>query len=117
MAADDVICPKHDSYIEGTSLGCFCLDAQHTVCGQSCTMCVSWVDTLFCLDESLKHAQVAVSSPAAALKSVICRAAADKGAEEEAERQLVAVKKLKAEVARKEGMLKATQSELDKVPP
>lgn len=64
-----------------------------------------------------KHAQVAVSSPAAALKSVMCRAAADKGAEEEAERQLVAVKKLKAEVARKEGMLKATQSELDKVPP
>lgn len=38
-----------------------------------------------------------------------------KGAEEEAERQLEVVKKLKAEVTRKEGMLKATQSELDKV--
>ena len=47
--------------------------------------------------------------------SVICRAATGKGAEEEAERQLVVVKKLKAEVTRKEGMLKATQSELDRV--
>ena len=46
---------------------------------------------------------------------VVCRAAAEKGAEQEAERQLVVVKKLKAEVTRKEGMLKATQSELDKV--
>ena len=45
----------------------------------------------------------------------VCRAATDKGAEEEAERQLVVVRKLKAEVTRKEGMLKATQSELDKV--
>ena len=46
---------------------------------------------------------------------MVCRAAAEKGAEQEAERQLVVVKKLKAEVTRKEGMLKATQSELDKV--
>lgn len=48
---------------------------------------------------------------------VVCRTAAEKGAEEEAERQLVVVKKLKAEVTRKESMLKATQSELDKVAP
>ena len=47
---------------------------------------------------------------------MLCRAAADKGAQEEAERQLAVVKKLKAEVTRKEGMLKATQAELDKVP-
>ena len=46
----------------------------------------------------------------------MCRAAADKGAQEEAERQLAVVKKLKAEVTRKEGMLKATQADLDKVP-
>lgn len=44
-----------------------------------------------------------------------CRNASEKGAEEEAERQLVSVKKLKGEVTRKEGMLKATQAELDKV--
>ncbi len=44
-----------------------------------------------------------------------CRNASEKGAEEEAERQLVSVKKLKGEVARREGMLKATQAELDKV--
>ncbi|DBA92530.1 TPA: hypothetical protein ACH3X1_002761 [Trebouxia sp. C0004] len=43
-----------------------------------------------------------------------CRNARDKGAEEGAERQLVSVKKLKGEVTRKEGMLKATQAELDK---
>lgn len=49
-------------------------------------------------------------------KCVLCRAAADKGAQEEAERQLAVVKKLKAEVMRKGGMLKATQAELDKVP-
>ena len=47
---------------------------------------------------------------------MLCRAAADKGAQEEAERQLAVVKKLKAEVTRKEGMLKASQAELDKVP-
>ncbi|KAL0020086.1 hypothetical protein WJX79_009298 [Trebouxia sp. C0005] len=43
-----------------------------------------------------------------------CRSASEKGAKEEAERQLVSVKKLKGEVTRKEGMLKATQAELDK---
>ena len=52
---------------------------------------------------------------AATTQAGTCRAASEKGAEEEAERQLAAVKKLKAEVTRKEGMLKATQSELDKV--
>ena len=49
------------------------------------------------------------------MKALLCRVAHDRGAQEEAERQLVTVKKLKAEVTRKEGMLKATQSELDKV--
>lgn len=44
-----------------------------------------------------------------------CRAANEKGAEEEAERQLLTVKKLKGDVTRKEGMLKACQAELDKV--
>ena len=44
-----------------------------------------------------------------------CRAASEKGAEEEAERQLLTVKKLKGDVTRKEGMLKACQAELDKV--
>ncbi len=44
-----------------------------------------------------------------------CRNASEKGAEEEAERQQVTVKKLKGEVIRKEGMLQATQAELDKV--
>ena len=44
-----------------------------------------------------------------------CRAASEKGAEEEAERQLLNVKKLKGDVTRKEGMLKACQAELDKV--
>lgn len=47
--------------------------------------------------------------------SACFRIASEKGAEEEAERQLASVKKLKGEVARKMGMLKATQSELDKV--
>ena len=44
-----------------------------------------------------------------------CRAATQKGAEGEAERQLATVKKLKGDIVRKEGMLNAVQAELDKV--
>ena len=43
------------------------------------------------------------------------RAATQKGAEGEAERQLATVKKLKGDIVRKEGMLNAVQAELDKV--
>ena len=44
-----------------------------------------------------------------------CRAATQKGAEGEVERQLATVKKLRGDIVRKEGMLNAVQAELDTV--
>ena len=45
----------------------------------------------------------------------LCRSAQEKGAQEEAERQAATVKKIKADVARKECIIKAMQTELEKV--